>query len=324
MPIPITTWGASGDRLPRIGLGLAALGRPQYHNLAHGDDLDGRASKGRLQQHTHLMLDAAWTAGVRYFDTARSYGLGEAFLAAWLEERAVKPVVGSKWGYTYVANWNPNAIVHEVKDHSVDTLRRQWPETEALLGDAVQVYYVHSATADSGVFSPEVLKELRRIRDAKGIAMGLSVTGPQQAHTLRAAMDHAGDLFSRVQATFNVLEPSVGPALQEAADAGWGIVIKEGVANGRLTHRSDLPDVRQVMQTQAQRLHTTPDALALAWILTHPFAHVVLSGAATEAHLRSNLAASDVRLDEEARLALAQLVMAPDAYWTLRKGLPWT
>ena len=45
------------------------------------------------------MLDAAFADGVRYLDAARSYGLAEAFLASWLEQRRLQPsdvTVGSK------------------------------------------------------------------------------------------------------------------------------------------------------------------------------------------------------------------------------------
>jgi aryl-alcohol dehydrogenase-like predicted oxidoreductase len=90
-----------------MGLGLAALGRPGYINLGHASDLAGRTSVASLERLTHSVLDAAYERGVRYFDAARSYGRAEAFLAAWLEQRGLGPgevSVGSKWGYTYVAN----------------------------------------------------------------------------------------------------------------------------------------------------------------------------------------------------------------------------
>jgi aryl-alcohol dehydrogenase-like predicted oxidoreductase len=44
----------------------------------------------------------------RYFDAARSYGRAEEFLGGWLAARGIGPdevAVGSKWGYTYTANW---------------------------------------------------------------------------------------------------------------------------------------------------------------------------------------------------------------------------
>lgn len=77
-------FGDTGLTVSSVGLGLAALGRPGYLNLGHGKDLAGGRSVEALKQHAHRMLDAAWQAGIRYVDAARSYGLAEAFLASWL------------------------------------------------------------------------------------------------------------------------------------------------------------------------------------------------------------------------------------------------
>ena len=69
-----------------MGLGLAALGRPGYMTVGHSEDVvDG--SEAGMQRAAFEVLDEAWRLGVRHFDTARSYGKGEAFLAAWLIER---------------------------------------------------------------------------------------------------------------------------------------------------------------------------------------------------------------------------------------------
>ena len=74
-----------------MGLGLAALGRPGYINIGHASDLAGATPVASLERLTHSVLDAAYERGVCYFDMARSYGLGEAFLAAWLERRRLGP-----------------------------------------------------------------------------------------------------------------------------------------------------------------------------------------------------------------------------------------
>ena len=71
-------------RVTALGLGLAALGRPGYINLGHAEDTrDGRSVEA-MRERAFAVLDRAWAAGVRYFDTARSYGRGEAFLGDWL------------------------------------------------------------------------------------------------------------------------------------------------------------------------------------------------------------------------------------------------
>ena len=100
-----------------IGLGLAAVGRPGYINLGRDHDLPAGRSVEALRERTHELLDAAYAQGVRYFDVARSYGRSEEFLSDWLNTRPGLDdiVVGSKWGYTYTADWTTDAERHEVK-----------------------------------------------------------------------------------------------------------------------------------------------------------------------------------------------------------------
>ncbi len=92
------------------------------------------------------LLDFAYAKGVRYFDTAPGYGLAEDMLIKWLNNAPQNGViVGTKWGYTYVADFNPDAEVHEIKEHSLAKLNEQWQVSKALL-PYLKYYQVHSAT----------------------------------------------------------------------------------------------------------------------------------------------------------------------------------
>jgi aryl-alcohol dehydrogenase-like predicted oxidoreductase len=311
----ITTLGHTGLRVTRIGLGLAALGRPGYITLDHAADLAGHTDVASMERAAHDVLDAAYAGGVRYFDAARSYGKAEAFLASWLRARGLSRddvTVGSKWGYTYTAEWRTDAEVNEVKDLSASTFRRQLAETRELLGDHLRLYQIHSATLDSGVLDDgEVRSELAALRQT-GVFIGFTTTGPEQAQTIERALQVGG--FDAVQSTFNLLERSAGPALAAAHDAGLGVLIKEALANGRLTDRGDVPELR----TAAREAETTPDALALAFVLSQPWVDITLSGAVTAKQLQSNLSALDVdppRLDD--------IVEDPATYWHERSELPW-
>jgi len=301
-----------------IGLGLAALGRPGYINLGHGADVRDTSVAG-MERAAHAVLDAARAGGVRHFDAARSYGRAEAILGAWLEQRGIAPgelAISSKWGYRYTAAWRIDAEHHEVKELTAAQLRRQWRETRALLGDHLGLYQIHSATLESGVLDdPAVRAELDAVR-ATGVRIGLSTTGPEQAATIDRALEVGG--YDTVQATWNLHERSAGPALARAHAAGLTVYVKEALANGRLTARGDVPPLAEI----ARERGTTPDALALAAVLAQPWADVVLSGAATVAALRSNVAALDLRPDD---LADAIGVPAEDreAYWAARAGLAW-
>jgi aryl-alcohol dehydrogenase-like predicted oxidoreductase len=325
--------GDCGLAVTPIGLGLAALGRPGYINLGHGDDLAAGRDEGAMRVHCHRMLDLAWDAGIRYVDAARSYGLAETFLGEWLRRRreagAEVPVVGSKWGYTYTAGWSVEAKVHEVKDHRLPVLERQWAESSDRLGPWLRLYQVHSATLDSGVLDDAaVLGRLAALK-AQGLAIGLTLSGPRQAETLSRAAAIIVDgrrLFDTVQATWNLLEPSSGPALAEAAAAGLGVIVKEAVANGRLTARNREPDFaarRAVLDREAERLGTTLDGLAIAAALAQPWSGCVLSGAATPGQLAANLAALSVPWDDAAAAALAAVAEAPVDYWRCRSALAW-
>jgi aryl-alcohol dehydrogenase-like predicted oxidoreductase len=269
-----------------------------------------------MERHAHAVLDAAFDGGVRYFDAARSYGRAEAFLASWLDGRGLTRedvTVGSKWGYTYTANWEVDADPPEVKDLSAPAFHRQLAETVELLGDRLALYQIHSATVDSGVLEDAELRAgLDELRST-GVRVGLSTTGPSQSETIERALEVGG--FDAVQATWNLLEPSAGPALANAHDAGLGVIVKEALANGRLTERGDQPQ----LVAAARERGTTADALALAPVLEQPWVDVVLSGAATVEQLHNNLRALD--------LAGAPDVVAPeepDAYWSARSELEWT
>ncbi|MFF8637748.1 aldo/keto reductase [Streptomyces pilosus] len=307
-----------------IGLGLAAVGRPGYINLGRDDDLGDDRGVEALRTRTHELLDAAYAQGVRYFDAARSYGRSEEFLAGWLDghPEAGDVVIGSKWGYTYTAGWTTDAERHEVKDHSLAAYERQRAESDALLGERLDLYQIHSVTPESPALTDKELHARLAEAAAQGVTVGFSTSGPAQAEAIRAALAVTVDgepLFRTVQSTYNALETSAGPALAEAHEAGLTVIVKEGMANGRLA----APNAPEVLRAVAEETGLGCDAVALAVVLRRPWAGVVLSGAATTGQLASNLHAAAVDLTDEHMDRLAVLVEQPGAYWERRGQLPW-
>ena len=304
----------SGPSSKTLGVGLAAVGRPGYINLGRSVDLPAKRPVDAMRARTYEVLDAAYEVGIRYVDVARSYGRAEEFLAGWLFEQNVDDVfVASKWGYEYTANWRVDADVHEVKRHDVEMLDKQYAETRATLGDRLRLYQVHSATLESGVLTNSSLHRRLAALRIEGLEVGLTVSGAEQATTIRQALDLRVDgeqLFTSVQATWNLLEPSSGAALAEAYDAGWRVVIKEALANGRLTDRGDA----------GAALGENSDVVALAAALAQTWASVVLSGAATADQVRSNAQALTVSAPND----LPDMVESAETYWKKRSALPWT
>jgi aryl-alcohol dehydrogenase-like predicted oxidoreductase len=293
-----------------LGLGLAAVGRPAYITSGRAADLPDR-SHPALERRAHELLDTAYGLGVRYVDAARSYGDAEAFLAGWLAARQPADVfVASKWGYRYVGDWRLDAATHEVKSHDLASFQRQWAESRALLGDRLRLYQVHSLTPDSPLLTDRpLLDALARLRDA-GVEIGVSTSGPRQAEAIERALslDVGGRLVTSVQSTWNLLEPSAGPALAAAHDAGARVVVKEVLANGRLT---DGP-----LDEVARRHGVGPDRVALAAAQAQPWCDVVLTGAVTTDQLHSNTAPLGP-------VELPDLAEPPETYWATRSARPW-
>lgn len=306
--------------VPRIGLGLAALGRPAYITLGRATDLGDARTVELMEARTHQVLDAAWDAGIRYYDAARSYGYSEVFLGDWFAARPGRReqcVVGTKWGYRYVGGWRMDAAVHEVKEHSAAMFDAQWPETLAALRGRPDVYNVHSVTPDSPALSdPELLARFRELV-ASGVRVGFSTSGPRQGDAIDAALAIPDSPFSVAQSTWNALEPSAGPALARAHESGWFVVIKEAVGNGRLTVHGDEAAAFALAATDGQ----SPDAHAIGWALCQPFVDVVLSGAVTVDQLLSNLRARTPATPDEDFEDLAE---PPHQYWAERAALPWS
>jgi aryl-alcohol dehydrogenase-like predicted oxidoreductase len=165
--------------------------------------------------------------------------------------------------------------VHEVKDHSVGTFRRQLEETRELLGDWLTLYQIHSVTADDDTLDDRaLLRELLRLHD-DGLTVGLTVSGPRQAEAVWRALEaeeEGRNPFSSVQATWNLLEPSVSPALADASGHGWTVIVKEVLANGRLTAHDGARAAVDLLGGVAARHRVGADAVALAAALANPWA----------------------------------------------------
>lgn len=313
---------------PKLGIGLAAVARPAYITSGRDRDLGGNRDVPALERRTREILDAAVAAGIGYVDVARSYGRAEEFLARWLADHPEVSVrVGSKWGYRYVGDWQLDAAVHEVKDHSLAAFTEQRDQSLALLGGRLSVYSVHSATPATGVLDDVPLRrELAALRE-RGIRVGVSTSGPEQAATIRRALQVTADgepLFTWVQATWNVLETSAEAALAEAADAGACVVVKEALANGRLAPggQDGTRGVRRLHELAAE-CGVGADVLAIAAAADRPWASWVLSGAVSTEQLRSNARAVDVVLPAWVRGELGTLAEEPARYWSLRSGRAW-
>lgn len=307
--------------MTKFGLGLAALGRPEYINIRDIKDID--KSENAFKNNAFEMLDTAYLLGIRYFDTAPSYGKGELFLKEWQKQQQYSDsILATKWGYTYVANWELGyAGSHEIKEHSIDKLIEQWHISKEMIPQ-LKVYQIHSATLESGVLeNKEVLEKLFKIKQETGLLIGLTTSGVQQSTVLeKASTIQYKDiyLFDVFQVTYNIYEQSTYSTLQNLISKGKKIVIKEGVANGRVFKQTPI-----LLKELALKYNVEIDAIALRFIIDNLNPFVVLSGAFSKKQLIDNLKALDFKLTLSEIKKLKELNINPKQYWNDRNELTW-
>jgi len=233
-----------------IGLGTAAIGRPQYINI--NQENKEPFSLPEFKEKGIEMLDYAYDAGIRYFDTAPGYGLAEQLLIDWVKKKNDPSVtVATKWGYTYVANFDANAKVHEIKEHSLKKINEQW-EVSKQLFPYLKYYQIHSATFESGVLENDgVLERLFQLKQENNLKVGLTTTGNNQTEVAQKAIDvhiNGEQLFEVFQCSYNILDQSIYELDLQLISDGKQLVIKEALANGRLFPNVAYPAYRHLYQ----------------------------------------------------------------------------
>ena len=312
----------------KLGLGTAALGRPQYINvrLKNGEKSDLEAFK----KNSFSVLETAYNKGIRYFDTAPGYGLAEALVVEWLQTKNDTSIqIATKWGYTYTANFDENAIVHEVKEHSLAKLNAQWNFSKQLL-PYLKVYQIHSATIATGVLENQaVLEQLSSLKKEHHLTIGLTTTGENQVEVLKRALDvhiEGTQVFDLFQVTYNCLEQSLQKISQELIQQEKTIVIKEALANGRIFKNKNYQQYSLLYKTLAnlaQKYEVGIDAISLKYCAQKIPKSTILSGASTIRQLQENLKADTFMLSRKDLTLLDAFKTPAHYYWSERKKLTW-
>ena len=313
----------------RIGLGLAALGRPEYLNVRIESDTN--KTESHYFKNALKVLDAAYKHGIQHFDTAPSYGKGENYLMKWNETKHHKNLfLSSKWGYSYVADWEIGYKgKHEIKEHTLEKLIEQWEVSNKLLPE-LKLYQIHSATFESGVLdNKEVLQKLYQIKCQTGLKIGATTSGANQAEILKYAASikiNNEFLFDSFQVTFNILESSTFDVLKDLIKADRMVIVKEALANGRMFRSSNYKHYNQFylfLESLAVKYNVGIDAIALRFVIDYLSPALVLSGASNENQLIENLKAMRFELEEQELISLANFAIDSDSYWQERHELQW-
>lgn len=312
----------------KLGLGTAALGRPQYINVRQHTPKNSDLETFRKQ--SFAVLENAYSLGVRYFDTAPGYGLAEELVLEWLQTKEDNTIeAATKWGYTYTANFDANATIHEVKEHSLSKLKAQWNFSIKLL-PYLKVYQIHSATLETGVLeNTDVLTYLAFLKREHKLKIGLTTTGTNQLEVIKKALEatvNGIQVFDLFQVTYNFLDQSLLEISAELIRQNKQIVIKEALANGRVFRNKSYPHYNKMYATLeglSKKHNVGVDAISLKYCEQTIPNSIVLSGASNSKQLIENLRLHTFTLSNNDIAVLNGLKVTPDFYWTERKKLAW-
>lgn len=314
----------------RIALGTAAIGRPTYINIRKDLDTRSEFSLDSFKLDGIDLLDKAYVSGIRYFDTAPGYGMAEQLLLEWASKKNDPTIeIATKWGYTYVAGFDPDAKVHELKEHSIDKLNEQWVQSQKLF-PYLKVYQIHSATFDTGVLQNRaVLDRLALLKSEHDVIIGLSTTGANQTEVLNSSLEIEVDgspLFDLFQVTYNIFDQSIASIAHEIDQQGRKLVIKEAMANGRVFPNMNYAHYGRsydVLAEMAEKYQVGIDAIALRFCMDSIYSYKVLSGASNNHDLLENLKANTFRLQVSDVEILKSLAVNSTDYWQERQRLGW-
>ena len=252
-----------------------------------------------LEQALELM-DAAWAAGIDWFDTADAYGGGrsESWIGEWIQATGNRPRITTK-------TFNP---MDAGQDHGLapDRVRRQLHSSLERLGvDSVDLYLAHDPDPETPV--DETIATFRELVDAGLVgAWGLSnCGGAELAAALPAGRPAA------LQNSFSLLdrgdERDVLPLCAEHEIAfqafsplagGWltGKYRRDAPmpAGSRMTLRPEpylrydsepVYEALDGLSAAAEQRGIEPAVLALAWLLAHPGVESIVVGPRRPEHL---------------------------------------
>ncbi|TWT45798.1 General stress protein 69 [Phycisphaerae bacterium RAS1] len=215
--------GQSGLNVTPVGFGAFKIGRNEGIKYPHGYELPDDRTVEKL-------LNGVLDLGINYIDTAPAYGLSEERIGRCIAHRRGELVLSTKVGETFENGRSTYDFSKAAIESSVArSLKR-------LRCDYVDIVFIHASADDLAILREtpviEALLALRR----RGLARAVGLSGKTVA-AAEAAIAWADVLMIE----YHALDRSHAGVMSRAGAAGVGVVVKKGLASGRLPAREAIP-----------------------------------------------------------------------------------
>lgn len=308
------SFGRTGLKVSELGLGCMGFGPKE------------RWFGGAGEKEAALMASKSLDAGVNLFDTADVYNIGhsESILGKALGKRRREAVVATKVFCRMGPLPNDEGLSRRHLLEACDASLRR------LGTDYIDLYQVHEWDAQTPL--EETLRALEDlVRSGKVRYLGASnFMGWQMARSAWVSDKAGWSRFESDQVMYNLLERGFeAEGVPCCEDLGLGVLVYSPLAGGYLTGKYAAASARgrhadaassypsfdrrrgeaavKVLSKLAAAYGKPPAQVALAWILARPWVSSVLVGATSAAQLDDTLAASELRLGQDALTLLDRL-----------------
>ncbi|MFQ5491360.1 MAG: aldo/keto reductase [Phycisphaerae bacterium] len=237
------------ENISPIGFGAFKIGRNQGIRYPRGYELPDEAAVDRL-------LNGVLDLGINYIDTAPAYGLSEQRIGKALAHRRDEFFLSTKVG----ENFQDGQSTFDFSEHAVrNSIHRS---LQRLGTEALDLVFVHANRQDVELLNgTDVVPTLLALRDEGHVkAVGLS------AYTAEA-FEQSLDWADAIMVEYHLDDPSAESVISAAADKDVAVMVKKGLASGRL---------------KADR--------AVAFVLSNPLVNSMVVGGLNLDHFRDNLA----------------------------------
>jgi aryl-alcohol dehydrogenase-like predicted oxidoreductase len=245
--------GSTPFHLSPIGFGAFKIGRNEKIKYDRPYDLPDEAQVEQL-------LNGVLDLGINYIDTAPAYGLSEQRIGRLLSVRNDEFIVSTKVGETFEAGESTYDFSEKAIRYSVQRSR------ERLQRDVLDIVFIHSDGRDMEILErTDAVATLHALRD-EGVVRAIGFSG-KTVDGAHCALNWA----DAIMVEYHMHDRSHEAVIAEAAQRGVGVVVKKGLASGRL-----------------------PAADAIGFVLDNPGVTSLIIGGLNLAHVRSNLRCADV------------------------------